>query len=325
VAFDINAGSWTTAQLLASIRRSANLPDTASDWTDAVLLEEASQVIQWFATWALTTVGDGRLVGMFSRNVSAALGDAYGASRFFLLPPHAVGDTINSAVWVTATGREKPLVRVDPHDQHNWDTPDSSGEASAYVLLADGIRILPQPTQGGLLRFNYQRRHPDLIADTASDVSTISSVADLGDGFTRFNTSAGPTYTPGSYVDLISNQFPYRCIHTMLYVDASTGATVDVFLPYSYVSSLSLAGCRLVMAGRSPYVHLPLEMKTAIQDKTAASVMRKIGDLTGAASAESSATSSMQLVMNILDPRTRDQRRKVMAPNSVMRRRMWNR
>jgi hypothetical protein len=270
----------------------------------------------------MVTGGEGRMSESFNRNISAALGDPYRASSSFELPPLAVADTFESVCWLNANGtHEKPLARIETSDRWRWDTPDAAGDPQAYSLGAGRIHVYPQPTTGGVVRFQYQRQHPNLIVDSAA-VGTISTATDLGGGFTELALSAGPTFEIGSYVDIINSQFPYRCIYSTLAVSASTAGTVTVYLPYSYVSSLSILGMRVVRSGESPYVHTLLELKSAIEDMTASVILRKTGDLTGSMTAEKAALSTVQLVMRIAEPRVKKQRVKAYHGGSLMRRRM---
>lgn len=290
------------------------------DYTDAVLLREASDVIWSFAGWAMQVSGNGRLSETFSRSVSAALSSAYRASSEFELPPQCVADTIEGVVWVESTGtRENRLQRIEQHEQSLYDTPDASGTPHAYALLSGRIRIYPQPTEGGIIRFQYQMRHPALISDSTSTSGTISSIADAGSGYTTFNLSAATPFAVGDYVDICSNQYPYRHLFTSLYCGTSGASAVQLYVPYSYLSGLSLSGVRLFKSGQSPYVHLPLEFRGALTAKIASNVLKDVGDLAGMQANEMHAKDELSRVLGMLSPRTKRDRPRVINPFSHMR------
>jgi hypothetical protein len=321
MTYDVNSGSWTAAELLSDVRRRAVLPATSTDWTDAALYRECTDVLWSFVGWAMQQAGDGRLSEMFNRSVSAALGSSYRAASEFELPPLAVADTIEGVTWVDDSGTsERRLQRIDVSEQSLYDQADSFGDPAMYCFLSGRIRIMPQPTTGGVVRFQYQRRHPHLIADTTANVGTTLSISDAGSGYTTFTLSTTTPFALGDSVDLISNQSPYRALFTSLSVGTSAGSSTQLYVPYSYLSSLALSGVRLVDSGSSPYIHYPLELRAAVTEKVAANVLRTIGDRAGAADCEAMAQSELGRVLQMLSPRAKRDRPKVINPYSLMRR-----
>jgi hypothetical protein len=321
LSLDPNAGAWTSAQLLSDVRQAANLPTTSTDWTDTAILAVASNVIHDYGSWALTKSGDGRLVEMFHRSASAALASPYRAGSDIDLPPLAVGDTFQHVSWVDSSGaRERRLQQVDGPMQSLYDSPGDTGDPAGYSVLAGRIRLYPQPTTGGVIRFTYQRRHPDLVPDTATYVSDILGATDAGSGYSQFTTTGVPAFQPGDLVDIVNGQQPYRVSFSTLYVGGTSTNSCTLFLPYPYLAQLApLAGMRLVKAGRSPYVHLPYEMKAMIADKAASVIMRRLGDLTGSKAAELAADATMGRVLDMLNPRSRADRRVAVSPYSHLR------
>lgn len=285
-----------------------------------MLLREASDVLWSFAGWAMQQSGNGRLSETFSRNVSAALSSPYRASSEFELPPLCIADSICSVRWVNSEGtREYPLALIEEHQQHTIDNPDGEGDPIAYALLANRIRVYPQPTGGGLIRFTYQMRHPALISDSTSTSGTISSIADAGSGYTTFNLTASTPFAVGDYVDVVSNQYPYRALFTSLYCGTSGASAVQLYVPYTYLSGLTLSGVRLLKAGQSPYVHYPLEFRSCVTARVAASVLKDIGDLTGMQANAAFAQEELSRILGMLSPRVKKDRPRAVNHFSHMR------
>lgn len=321
MAYDVNASTWTAAELLDDVRRRAVLPSTAIDWTDSALYREAADVLWSFAGWAIQQAGDGRLSETFNRSVSAALGSSYRSASEFELPPQAVADTIESVAWVNADGTaERRLRLIDAAAQSDYDQLDSYGDPSEYALLGGRIRVYPEPTTGGVVRFQYQRRHPALVADTTSNVATVTAVADGGGGFAAFTLAATTPFAVGDTVDILSSQSPYRALYTSLTVGLSAAQTVTLYVPYVFLSTLNMVGVRLVKSGTSPYVHFPLELRPAVTEKIAATVLRTIGDLQAAGACEVMAKDELMRVMGMLSPRAKRDRPKAINHSSLMRR-----
>lgn len=324
---DRNASSWTSAQLLSHVRTKAQIPPGAIDYSDAVLLREASAVIWSLAGWALQLAGDGRLSFSFDRSAVASLSSPFRAANEFLLPPHAVGDTIENVVWVDADGlTERPLHLLDIPEQEY--APDSSTNGPTHYAFSSGrVRLYPPTTpEQGALRFNYQRRHGALVADTAANAPTILFSANAGDGYSILTLASTSPFTVGDYVDIVSDQYPYRVIFGDVYVGANSGSSTTVYVPNAYLPTTSeLSGMRVLKSGQSPFVSLPLEMQLCVHEKVAANILRLLGDMSQASACEAIAKDELTRVLQIFTPRAKSDRRKIVNANGVMRRGNRNR
>ena len=319
MSYDANAQTFTSADLLARVRTRSVMLNSAVDWTDQILLREISDSIHSFVSWALSRSGGGRLVETYNRSATAALSSSYRAATEYELPPLAVGDTIEGVTWVTADGQsEVRLGQISQAEGPTYDTPTSNGAPAWYSLLSGRIRIYPQPTEGGIVRFNYQRRHPELIIDAATDVGTVVTATDAGGGYVLFSLVDTSPFAIGDFVDLVSNKYPYRPLFTSLYCDNSSSCRL--YLPFSYLSTVDVSGMRVMRAGQSPYVHIPLELRPALIEHASAKVMRTIGDMVGAQAADAMARDELARIMELLAPRTKADRPKAVGWNSLMRR-----
>lgn len=322
---DQNAQGWTAASLLADVRRKASLPVTSTDFTDAVLLREASDVLWNFAGWALSQGGEARLLRTLERTVTStldAMSSPYRAASEFALPPLAVADSIENVSWRDAAGqRDCRLARIEMAEESDYDTPTNTGDPQAYALLDGRIRIYPQPTTGGKLRLSYQRRHPELILDGSPDVLTVVSSSYTVQTEVSFVVDDAAPYSPGDGVDLISPNYPYRYVVTDATVNGVTGAgstTVRVVMSPTWLQGFPTA-LRMVRAGTSPYVQMPLEMRAAVNEKIAANAMRIIGDMQGMQASELAAKEELSRVMQMLSPRTKRDKPKAVNPHSHLR------
>jgi hypothetical protein len=322
MATDRSALSWTSAQVLSDVRRKASLPVTSTDWTDAVILREATDAIYSFAAWALAQAGEGRLLASLDRPVTANLSGAFAAGNEVMLPPLAVAGTLEQVTWVNAEGRiESRLARIDLADQPTYATPVGEGSPSAYAFAGDRIRLYPRPTTGGTLRLTYQRRHPELVSDVAANVGTLLSIAAATSTTTTLTESVGITgLVVGDTIDILRGSYPYAPIAVSAEVLSLPNATTLVVdQPLGLLSGHDTTYARIVRAGQSPYVALPLELRSALTEKTAANILRVMGDLQGMQASEQAATMELARVMQMLSPRSKRDKPKAVNPNSLMR------
>ncbi len=321
MATDRNASTWTSAQVLSDVRRRASLPVTSTDWTDAVILREASEVLWDFTGWALASGGEGRLLSSLDRPVTAALTGAYG-TREFLIPPLAIASTIDSVTWTDATNtNESRLARIDGAVEPDYASVGAVGSPGAYAIIGDRIRVYPIPSTGGVLRINYQRRHPELVADTAANAGTVASAALATSTTTTLTESVGITgLSVGDTVDVLRGQYPYAPIIASAEVTAlPTGTTITVDQALNVFSGHDLVGARVVRAGQSPYVAMPLELRSCFNEKVTANILRALGDLSGSQAAETAAAQHLARVMQMFSPRAKRDKPKAVNPYSHLR------
>lgn len=321
---DRNPVTWTSAQVLTDVRRKASLPVTSTDWSDAVLLREATDVAWSFAGWALAQAGEGRMLASLDRAVTLALSGAYG-KREYLIPPLAAAGTVEMVTWTNAEGRAQfQLARIDPSEESLWTEPLGEGSPGSYALMGDRIRLYPLPNSGGTLRITYQRRHPELVTDVVANAASVVSAASASTTTSTITVSANITgIAVGDVVDIIRSSHPYAPIVASAEVTVVPNATsITVDAPIAMFTGETLAGARVVRAGQSPYVHLPLEMRAAFTEKTTANILRVIGDIAGMQAAEQAAATELTRVIQMLSPRSKRDKPKAVNPYSHLRMRL---
>ena len=334
MAWDATGQSWTAAELVADVRRVASLPATSVDFTDPVVLREATDVLWSFAGWALSQAGDGRLVELLQRPVASLLASDYRQGGECELPPLAVADTVESVSWLNREGTsEARLQRIDPAEQPTYDAPSASGQPMAYALLGSRLRLYPRPDQGGTIRLVYQRRHPMLVTDTPVSVGTGSvsgprGVSTTESTFAWSSAATALSLATGDLVDILNPHYPYRALTTQAAVTLVTPlASFSFVYPSTWAANTPPTGLRVVRAGTSPYVHYPLELRAAVTEKVAANLMRRVGDLTNAQASEQQAMQELARVMQMLSPRAKRDRPRAINPYSHLRsagRRGWS-
>ncbi len=324
MATDRNALTWTSAQVLTDVRRKASLPTTSTDWTDAVVIREATDVLWSFAGWALAPGGAGRFVSSLDRQVTAALTGAYGACEF-LMPPLAIASSIESVTWTDSTNTtQSRLSRIDGAVEPDFSTPGALGSPGSYAILREPIRVYPIPNSGGTLRITYQRRHPELVADLAANVGTVTSVAAASSTTSTITEAVGITgLSVGDTIDVLRGQYPYAPIIASAEVTAlPSGTTITIDQPAGVFTGHDLVGARVVRAGQSPFVSLPLELRNCINEKVASNILGTLGDMQGAQAAEQRATLELARVMQMLSPRAKRDKPKAINPYSHLRMRL---
>lgn len=294
------------------------MPDTGTvDWTPAAVLREASNVIWSFAGPALAKAREGRLATTLLRAVT---GDTLSVSaQDYELPPMSLGDTIDGVSWVDASGKAKPLDVIPLGLEHLYLSPEQTGEPQHFELLGDLLRIMPRPSSTGSLRITYQRRHSELV-QLGTDNATVNSVTDNG-GFARVTLSTTPAaFVAGAWVDFIGVRYPHRTkLHGAVIVTAHGSSQFTLNTSLAAFNAAKLIGDTAVTYGKTPYVQLPLELRSALNSKVAAKITGYIGDTSMHQLHQVGADDEMGRAKDALSPRTKSARQKAYNPRSIAR------
>lgn len=314
---DFNAATWSASDLLTEVYRASGLPDSGTvDWTPTATLREATNVIWSFAGPELAKAREGRLATTLLRAVT---GDALSVSaQDYELPPMALGDALDSVAWVDASGKAKPLEVLPVGLEDMFASPSQTGEPQYFDLYGDFLRILPRPASTGSLRITYQRRHSELVI--GSDTAVVSSVADNG-GAARVTLSSTPSaFVAGAWLDFIGSTYPHRTkIHGAVIVTAHGSNQFTLSTSYAAFVAARLTNDTAVAYGKTPYVQLPMEMRSALNSKIAAKICSPIGDGQLYARHQTDAQDEMRRAKDAISPRTKATRQKAFNPRSVAR------
>lgn len=322
---DYSAASWTAAELLADIYRACRLPSSGTqDYTPTVVLGMATSAIHDWGGHIVSTARDGRALADFSR-ASTDARDVNGND--FELPPLALGDTIDSVVWVDSSGESWPLELIPQAMEHLFDQTGDTGRPTCYAFRDGSIRVFPKPDTSGSLRIKYMRRHGVLVI--GSDTTTVTSFASASSTDTNITVASIPSsVVAGAWLDVIGKYHPYRTKMHGLRVVSAASSVVRVSTPLAAFTAASTAGDTLALYGKTPYVQVPLEMREPLTRQISSRILAELGDLQLADGYDKMAIVGAQRVRDVLSPRSKVDRAKLKNPFSLARggssrRRRW--
>lgn len=320
---EYNANTWTSADLITDVRRRARISNDDQDYTDAVILREASDCIWDMPARLEVAARRGRKIMETTRSVTSEATTTGGGS--YALPPMASADAISSVFWVDATTnvRRLQVVSADQEPEYLGSATDT-GDPTSYALLDREVRLYPTPdSASGSLRIVYARRHPALVASTGVRAVTTVATASAG-AATKFTLSSAPPseIVVGAWVDLTGYRVPHRTFYPDAVVTVVSGSDVTVGVPYATMAAAvdsTAAHNYMQPSGSSYFVQLPLEFRKALGDMVAANIMRQKGDRLGAADAEVASARSFQDQADFLASRTKGTKPRIKNNWSLMR------
>lgn len=300
------------------------MPDTGTvDYSPQVVLSIATQAIHNWAGSLIAGAGQGRGVTILPRAITSAAVDVNG--QVYELPPMASADAIDAVTWVdSSTNTERRLQTVPRAMESVFSQPASSGCPEVYTLEDGTLRVLPKPTAAGTLRIQYQRRHGVLVSgsDTASIVSAVPTAT-----YVDITLSAVPAaFVNGAWVDIFGRYYPHRTkIHGGL-VSAVGGSVVRVNIPGADYTAAQVTDDTICTYGKTPYVQLPLELRSPLTQHIKALITTDLGDMQSASAADQLAAAGAARAQEMLSPRVHSTPQKIYNPRGLMRggvRRRW--
>jgi hypothetical protein len=320
---EFTAATWTASELLTSIYRACRLPDSGTiDYPPTVVLTMADEAIHDWGGHLLASARDGRLCTSTLRSLADDRTELDGNE--FALPPMAVADSIESIAWLDDAdpANECRLQLIPLGMESIFQRGTEAGRPTCYALRDRTVRVYPRPEARGSLRITYMRRHGQLVI--GSDTTTVVSSGALG-LVTAVTLAAVPSsFVEGAWVDFVSRYYPYR-IKASHEIAAVSAPTIVLDAPLAEIAALDLDGETVVISGKSPYVSLPLEMKGPLVQQIATQVTAELGDLQLSTGYNTLAKEGAFRARDMLSPRAKSDKQKLVSPNSLARGRVGGR
>jgi hypothetical protein len=286
----------------------------------------ATEAIHDWAGHLLATAREGRFATTLLRALVTDARDSAGLT--YELPPMAVADAIDAVIYVDTSGGESRLDIIPAAMLPIFTSSYEAGTPSGYAFFDGTIRIYPRPTVGGSLKIQYPRRHGQLTTTSATDYCSVISFAANGTQ-TDITVSVVPsTFVVGAWIDLIGLYHPHRTKLHGLRITNVAGSVVRVNAPLADLTAAGAAQDTLTIYGKTPYLSLPLELKSPLCDQIVARILVEVGDRGTAQDKDAMSARGAMRVKDLLSPRAKSQPEKMFSPNSLMRggmsRRRWS-
>lgn len=276
---------WTTADLIAAVKRQTFLPDTADlvdstrgQFTDAELLAFADEEIATSFVDLLRALRDESRVVYFD-TASATVGP-----QRISLPERAMMRAVRRIHYVSPAGVEGYMIDpIAPADSHLYSSGAGwmSSPRACWIFDGDDV-VLPTPPGDGSIRIYYQRAFPRcaLLSDCAK-------ILNLTAGDTVIVSDEVPAWcADGEIADIVRGSSPFPMIAIDQAMDGATPTDISFPVPIDNAADISqpnnLTTKRfdyLCRAGETAYPPLPQEWHAALASCVAVRVLEAIGDV----------------------------------------------
>jgi hypothetical protein len=260
---------YTTTGLLASIRRRASLPNTATAGTaDADLLAYANEELQLRLTAQIMSLREDYFLTHDDRPISGVR---------YRIPSRAIGGKLAGVYLLDAEGNVRDKLERESHSRlEDWGV-GAVGNASAIHIEGNTVVLLPSASSTATtLRLSYYSRPGELVsAALAIPIASISG----GAATVNINSGIG---TSGP-LDIVKSSPGFECALT----DAVAALDNTDFgtLGQSTITFASLEGVAkgdyIAPAGTSPVPQIPLEFHAILAQRAALKALQALGDKAG--------------------------------------------
>lgn len=323
--------TYTADDLVAAVRRRAQLPDAAADgaFTDADIVGIANEEI---ALHLVPIVRASREdYWTTSEDVTIVSGTAS-----YRVPWRAQASGLRDVCLVDSAGRERPLARVSPTELGRIQSYGGSIDTTVFVMEGPAVRLVPTPTVSGYtLRMRYHRAHPTLVPNASSGIvgSLSGDILALSQATTGLNgetlTPVPATWAAGYSIDVFHRVSPFGPVALDIYIESidDTNPLYDVYTVTGGAPAAILGNVYYMASipGQTSIVDLPRECWPLLVSAVSARVLEEIGDRDAAQMAIALYQREKDNVASLLEPRVEGAKMKVVDRNSPLRRggRRW--
>lgn len=306
--------AWTTTELLADVRRSGMLPDSApSGVSDTDILAHANKELQARLLPLVLAVREEFYVQPYSTQL-------VGNQQGYRIPSRSIGNKLRDVLLQLSDGSLQNLARIAPEAYPEMMTTAPAVYPWAFFLESDSALLVPTPSTTGAatLVLKYLLRPSWLVPVSATATPTVTTVQanTPSSGLTRVNHSAtGTDLGTSTRLDIVMARPGFRTLAVSALPTAS-GAGYVVFsssdLPTDF-STANNAGDYLSAAETTPVVQLPPELHNLLYQRTLCRVLQSVGDLEALQAAEANAASMEKDAVGLIANRVEGEAKKVVG------------
>ena len=247
--------SYTTLDLLNSIARKSFLPTGQTTFTNAEMLAIADEQTLDTIIPELLAVREEYLVYHTDYSITAN-------QNAYNIPARAIGMQVRDVAIVSGDTINPSLPRIEPEEV----TSAATGSPTAFYLKNNQIILYPTPsTTINSLRVYYFLRPSELVETT--DAAVISAID------TNTNTvsvsSIPSSWVSGDSFDLIKQDGAQE----PLAVDQESTTVSGTDIIFSTLPTGLRVGDYVALAGETPLVQLPVELRSTLAQATATEML----------------------------------------------------
>ncbi len=286
--------SYTTSDLLDSIKRRSFAPAGQTTFTDAELLAMADEETQTTLLPDIMTAREEFFVTSYDYSITAN-------QVAYAIPARSVGMQVRDVHVVDGTTVIPDFPRIEPERI----TSGQPGTPGGFYIKSNSVCLFPTPSATSrTLRLYFPLRPSSLI--DAADAAVVSAI----NGTIVTVTTIPASWVTGNSFDLIKQDGGQECLSIDLTSTLVSGTAIT--LP-SVPDGLRV-GDYIALAGQSPLIQLPPDYRLVLAQAVAVAILEGMSQ-PGAEGARKQLEKMRERVLKLIQPRTPGEAR-VLVPNT---------
>lgn len=237
----MSANSYTTADLIDSIRVKANIPSSQTPFSDSDLLLLAQDELDTALLRQLLSVRENYYISY--------LDYALDSDGVYEMPSRCITDAIANVQILNGN----QVINVDRSEiSQQFATNQSPTGFYSFFLLANGINVQPAPTTGYVRIWYYVRPNKMVVTTEAAQITVINT----GTSTVTFDTI--PTsITTATPCDFVKDQPQFN----VLSFDETPTVVSSTQLTFTELPDDLAVGDWVALAGQTPVPQIPVEFR----------------------------------------------------------------
>ena len=290
--------SFTTADLIASIKRRAMVPTNQSTFEEDDILALADEELR---------LGLVPLIMSTREEFYVTYKDYSSGSTSYDLPPRAIGMKLRDLVLVDSGDDEHSVPQINPEQAEFL---GSSAQNPKFYLRGNKFIFTDAPTDDPRAYY-YLRPNKLVVTTDAAQITSINS------GSNQVDVSSLPsTIVNGSVVDFIKSKPGFD----LLALDQTITGVASTTLTFASLPSGLIVGDWIALAEESPIVQVPFDLIPVLAQRVAVQILESTGDLEHLQAAAGKLGKMEKAAFGLIEPRVDGAHKKIINRHTILRR-----
>jgi len=298
------AYSYTTADLISSIKSRAMIPTSQNTFTNTDILRFATEELQLGIVPLLMSVREEFYVYPIDQTVTASQSE-------YRIPVRASGMNLRSVCIVDSNNNELeiPIINPDNIQLNNYTAFQGFNSQFSAFVRNNSLFLNPVPAATGQTLRMYIHIRPGKLVETsaAAQITTVNSTSIVV-------SSIPTTMTTNTKIDFIKAEPG----HDYLAIDKTITSTSGTTINLASVDSDVAVGDWVALSHESPIPQLPHDMQALLAQRSAVKILEALGDRNGMAAAKDRQNELEANVLKLVTPRIKGASKKI-----INRTRFW--
>lgn len=299
------AFSYTTDDLVSSIRVRGRIPTSQTTFTDARIRKICDEEIALGLLPLILSVRENYYVRDHSYDIENGVTE-------YRIPTRAVGVKLKGVFYVDTSGNEWTIPQIPYEDRGIYEN-SGTDNAPVYYIKQNNVVLVPTPgNNAGTLKLSYFIRPNALVAVSAAGEITAINTA------TREVTVATipSTFSDSETYDFIKADGGFECAA----IDQAVSGISSTTLTFSSELPDSLAvGDYVALSGETPIPQVPAELHPVLGLRVLVTVLESLGFVNEMKAAQAKLVEAEKVCTDLLSPRSDSNATKVVARSSTLR------